>query len=202
MFSSLGREHSFVNPRWYRYCIFADISSGVVQVIGLGFSLRDICVTHNVRPKSDEGGHIIAIGVGIHALMLTAYLILFISALVNAGKACWEQEYSTFDHKDGVYRSLSWKFKLFVVALLIAALLLLVRDAYRTIGFVDSFDGGGSIESLFAIFDGLMVSVAVLGLVLLHPSYVFTDYSNEKDVCIETTSVTISFGKLARHSVI
>lgn len=162
----------------------------------------DIATTSNVGPMSDKGGYIIAVGIGIHALMVAVYLVVYIIALASAGLAAREQGYTTFNPDQGGYKSLTFRFKVFLAVLLSSALSLLIRDMYRTIGFVEGFDGGNRAEGSFALFDSLMVSQAVLGLVLLHPSYVFTDFDREKEVDSMSTSSSMSYEKLARRVII
>ncbi|KAH6659931.1 RTA1 like protein-domain-containing protein [Truncatella angustata] len=198
----LGREHSVVNPRWYRFFILADIISLATQLVGLGISMWDIAATYNAGPGSDKGGRVIAVGIGIHALLLTIFLVLFVVALVQAIFAYRELGYTTFNPEGGRYKSLQRRFKIFLAVLLIDVLCLLTRDVYRTIGFVEGFDGGTRIEGWFALFDGLVVSEAVLGLAVLHPSYVFTDYSKKQEADKLSTSSPISYGRLVRQSII
>lgn len=162
----------------------------------------DITARDTVGPDSDKGARIIAGGIGLHALVLTIFLILYSLALVQSMLAYREYGYTTFNAERGGFQKLSWKFKLFLVALLVGILCLLTRDVYRIIGFAKRFDGGTETEGWFALFDGLMISEAVLSFVVLHPSYVFTDYSREKDADKFKTTRSVSYGKLTRLAVV
>ncbi|KAM0819438.1 putative RTA1 like protein-domain-containing protein [Seiridium cardinale] len=197
----LGPEHSMINPRWYRLFIVADMISFAVQIAGLGVAIWDV-IAHGFGPGPDKAGRVIAVGVGIHVLMLTVFLVFYTIALIQAAMANQELGYTTFNPDRGGYGKLTWRFRIFLVALLVGVVCLVARGVYRTIGFVEGFDGGSRIEGWFALLDGLLTAEAVLGLVVLHPSYVFTDYSKEKEAGKLNVSRPVSYGKLARQVMV
>jgi hypothetical protein len=202
MLFCIGREHSIINPKWYRYFILADIAGFAVQIIGLGFSTVDIITTSTVRFQSSKGARILVVGIGIHGMALTIYLVFLITVLVLAFRAHHELGYTTFNPERGGYKGLSWRFRLFLVALLIGVVCLLTRDLYRMIDLVVGIDHGARSEAPFALLDGQMVSLSVLGLVTLHPSFVFTDYSRRKEADKLSMTTVVSYGNIARVAVI
>lgn len=199
----LGQEHSLINPSWYNYCIGADVLSFAVQVMGLAFAIWDVAGTGSVGQESDTGGRIIAGGTVIHALMLVVVLVIYVVALLKGYISWCETGYTTFNIERGGYKKCSTRFKVFLAAITVALLCLLARDVNRMIGFIQEFDGGNRNQARWAALDGLLVSEAVLGLVVLHPSYVFSDYNKKKKYSdgVRTPS-SASYGRLARQVIV
>ncbi|KAI1846724.1 hypothetical protein JX265_008972 [Neoarthrinium moseri] len=203
-FYVFGKEHSLIDPKWYASFVCIDAISLVLQVVGLVVAYWDIAAMNRVGLDSNNGGGVIAAGLVIQAIMLMIFLLLFSYAMAQGFVAWREFGYTTFNPRRGGYRRLGWPCILFLVVVVFSVCSLLARNIYRTVGFVRSFDGGNNSEAAFALCDGLLVSLAVLGLLVLHPSYVFSDYSKEKDADKLSSSASSgpSFGRIMQQGVV
>ncbi|KAI0136454.1 RTA1 like protein-domain-containing protein [Xylariales sp. AK1849] len=175
--SVIGNEHSVIDPKYYARFTYVNHVAFCIQAIGLCISIWNILASSGVGHNADKGGYVIAAGIGLQALTLGLFLILYTVILLSAYLAYREFGYTTFCAGRGGRKVLSCRFKIFLAVVLIAAICLLTRDLFRIIGFADGFDGGNRNEWSFALFDGLLISEAVMGLVVFHPAYVFTDYA-------------------------
>ncbi|KAK8124757.1 RTA1-domain-containing protein, partial [Apiospora kogelbergensis] len=175
----LGKEHSLLRPKWYFYLVYADLVGLVIQIVGLGLALSGISKT-GMGPHANSGGVVVAVGIGLHAATLAVFMVLFAVALCQA-YVTYRQHGSTTADVDlcvvglSSGRTLTTRFKGYLLIVALAVVCLLVRDLYRTIGLAQGFTTANVNEAIFALLDGFLVAEAVLGLVAFHPAWVLTD---------------------------
>jgi hypothetical protein len=186
----------------------ADITSFAIQLIGLSLAIWEMVTEDRIGNVAIRGGKIIAIGLAVHAAMLAVVLVIYIVALIKAYLSYREIGYTTLNSERGGYKKCTTRFKVFLGGILVAFFCLLGRDLYRMLGFISGFDGGNRNEARWSLLDGLLVSEAVLGMAVLHPSYIFSDFNKRKKykytdaVRSVRPPSTISYGRLARQAVV
>jgi RTA1 like protein len=166
----LGRKHSFLKPEWLtRIFITADIVCLVIQAVGGGLAFSSSSDTSGLGPNSENGIHIIVVGLAVQILSLAFFLMLFVSILARAASS----------RRDAAARAkaaetttvLPTRFKVFVVVLLVVSLCIMTRCIYRVVEFSGGLNSPlAENEGLFIGLDNVMVAVAFVGLVACHPA--------------------------------
>lgn len=201
-FSVLGKEHSLLDPKSYVHLIYLEYLGLVIQFIGFGVSIAGISKTAGLGADANTGGYIVAAGLGLHVLALASFLVVYSTGLIKAALTYCEFGCATLDPERG-YVVLGRRFKIFLAVLSISLVCLFTRGLYRIVGFAGGFDGGSRNEGLFALFDGLLVSQTVLGLVVFHPAYVFNDNDKTEQGCSGRASPEMyHVGEGVRHTIV
>ncbi|RYP28603.1 hypothetical protein DL767_007144 [Monosporascus sp. MG133] len=165
----LGTEHSLVDPSHHEKLLVVDGLGLVLQAAGLAasFSSRDLDLSTG---EGIVGGALVATGLAVQLLSLSASGALFGAVLFRASAAARERHHDRAG--PGYVALLGARVKDLVAVLAISLACLSVRGLYAIIAAASGFGVGGLArnEALFAGFDGLMVSQAVVGLVAVHPA--------------------------------
>ncbi|RYP47259.1 hypothetical protein DL768_006643 [Monosporascus sp. mg162] len=165
----LGTEHSLVEPSHHEKLLVVDGLGLLLQAAGLAvsFSSPDLDLLVGVGMV---GGALVATGLAVQLLALSASGALFGAVLFRASGAARERSH---DQAGPGYVAL-WgtRVKALVAVLAISLVSLSVRGLYAIIAVASGFGVGGLArnEALFTGFDSLMVSQAVVGLVAVHPA--------------------------------
>lgn len=175
---TIGKEHSLIDPGWYVYLIWPDLAGLGLQLVGLGLALSGISSTASLGPNANRGGVIVGVGIGLHAVTLAVFMILFAVVLCQAFSTYRTYGNRTTDMELGPAdsgRALTRRFKGYLIVVTLVVVCLLIRDLYWTIGLTQSFTKANVGEPMFALLDGFVVAEAVLGLVVFHPAWVLVD---------------------------
>ncbi len=190
----LGTEHSLVNPAHYPKLLIADVIGFTLQVAGLVVAFAGTSTqAAGLGPNAATGSLLVAIGLAVQLLSLSAFVVLFAVVLARASLAARDFGSTTFrvgrgdggggggggdnDGRRGVrgrgrgYVPLGPRFKAFIAMIVISLVCLLARYLYAGMAMLDGLGGDvAGDEALFAGFDGLMVAQAVVGVVAVHPA--------------------------------
>lgn len=174
----IGKEHSLIDPVWYVYLIWPDLAGLALQFVGLGLALSGISGTASLDPKTNQGGIIVAVGIGLHAVTMAVFMALFAVVLCQAISTYRKYGNRTTDmdlESEDSGKAMSRRFKGYLIVVTLVVVCLLVRDLYWAIGLTQSFTKANVGEPIFALFDGFLVAEAVLGLVVFHPAWVLVE---------------------------
>ncbi|RYP76922.1 hypothetical protein DL771_001475 [Monosporascus sp. 5C6A] len=166
----LGTEHSLVEPSHHEKLLVVDGLGLVLQAAGLAasFSSLDLDLSTGVGMV---GGALVVTGLVVQLLSLSVSGALFGAVLFRASATARERYHDQAG--PGNLAPLGARVKALVAVLVISLVSIAVRGLYAVIAAASRFGVGGFArnEALFAGFDGLMVSQAVVGLVAVHPAY-------------------------------
>ncbi|GME74662.1 unnamed protein product [Ambrosiozyma monospora] len=175
--TSMGGHFSPVKPQYLTMAfLFIDLVAFVLQIVG-----SCLAATKFDDNDSQTGADILAAGCGVELLSLVLSLFIwgeFWSKSYASYKSHGEKQFNIYYESIRLGRffvPLIWVFT-------IASLLLVVRTAYRLAEAVEGFTFDLTTKQIYPmILHALMVSLALLLLVILHPGYIFGKAPRFKD---------------------
>jgi len=168
---TFGTSFSRLKPQWYTWVfISCDIFSIVLQGAGGGVASA---ADHNQRSLLNAGNNLMIAGLAFQVFTLALFGLLAGEYALRVWKHKHELNPATYQLR----RTL--KFKLFIVALVIAYTSIMIRCVYRVAEMSGGW--GNSImqdEALFTALDSFMIAIAMIALNLFHPGMCFNDKRN------------------------
>ncbi|EIW64627.1 RTA1 like protein [Trametes versicolor FP-101664 SS1] len=166
----LGQEYSRLSPRLYSRIFFTcDFVALLVQAGGGGIAAS----TSNIK-TSEMGSNIMLGGIIFQLISLSVFCVLVAEYLVRRfkdrplGKATMND--STLTLTDTLRGPVEKPMRLLALGLCMEALFLYIRGIYRTVELADGWNGKViQTQSLFIVFDGVMVFLTMFTLNVFHP---------------------------------
>ncbi|CZR69887.1 related to RTA1 domain protein [Phialocephala subalpina] len=129
---------------------------GAITVIADNFSFEHV------------GINVVLAGLGLQV----ASLVIVLGLAADFSQRCWRKQ-DDLDEKFGVIRDRRY-FKGFILALLLATIVILVRSIFRVVELAGGFHGRlWNDEVAFMCFDGAMIAIACTCLTAFHPGLAF-----------------------------
>ncbi|KAI0766864.1 RTA1-domain-containing protein [Trametes elegans] len=162
-----GSEYSRLKPRLYsRIFLTCDIISLFIQGGGGGISATSM----DDPAKARLGSNIIIAGLVFQLISITIFCYL---AGEYAYRRSRNEPFRTPDAElswRASYSAVVGPMRKLMIALWVCTALIYIRSIYRLIEFADGFSGTiAHTQVLFNVFDGLMVTLAMLTLNAVHP---------------------------------
>ncbi|VDB99988.1 unnamed protein product [Peniophora sp. CBMAI 1063] len=160
----LGEGYSRLNQRWYtRIFLSCDIIALVIQGAGGG-----IASSANDKAGSDLGANIMLAGIIFQLVCIIIYTALAAEFLWHYVKDRPFRRAFVYEHRSQTPRRL----KIMLLGMCIMTVLLFIRSIYRTVELADGWDGVIiNTEWPFDIFDGAMITLAMITLNVIHPGF-------------------------------
>ncbi|KAI0825087.1 RTA1 like protein [Trametes gibbosa] len=169
----LGHEYSRLNPRLYSRIFFTcDLVALLVQAAGGG-----IAASSSNANTGQMGSDIMLGGIIFQLISLSVFCVLVGEYLVRRFKDRPLRKPSTMNDTDSIrtlvdeaWRPVGRPMRLLAIGLCIEATSLYIRGIYRTIELADGWNGQViRTQSLFVVFDGVMVFLTMFTLNVFHP---------------------------------
>ncbi|KAH9896934.1 RTA1 like protein-domain-containing protein [Cubamyces lactineus] len=178
MSARLGQRYSRLSPRLYsRIFLTCDIVALFIQAAGGGIAAS----TDNVK-TSRMGSNIMLAGIVFQLVSLTVFSTLLVEYLVRrhqdrpfSRSTVDETEYArvSVDSLKGPSLRHQKSMMRLAIALCIGTTFLYIRAIYRTVELADGWTGKViQTQSLFIVFDGVMVFSTMLILNICHPGLI------------------------------
>lgn len=155
---------SYFRPRVYTYVFIAgDFIALLLQAAGGGIASS----FHG--PTQKTGINIMIAGVAWQVFSLGVFAAFCTDFALRVRRA----PSSHFNVQFEDLRN-SWRFKCFLWSLGVATLTIFIRSVFRCAELSGGFNGSlANNEVTFMVLDGAMISIAVIGLTLLHPGLIW-----------------------------
>lgn len=156
-----GEHLSFFRPRTLAVVFMtSDFLSLILQAAG--GAIAEVATQNNDDPQA--GTDIMIAGLLLQAVSLGFFLLVWSTFMIRVLRGIPDQKY----YKMAIRRRPL--FKAFSLGLLLSTVLILTRSIYRVIELWGGFSGSvWNDEVDFIVLDGVMISLAVVLLTILHP---------------------------------
>ncbi|TEA16587.1 Uncharacterized protein C8034_v012383 [Colletotrichum sidae] len=177
---TLGPEHSVLAPHLYAAILIPlDALSLLLQIAGLAVGFRptpQVLSPTSTLTTSPAGAKIVTAGLVLHLATLTFAGLLLASVLLRAARSFRRYGYTTF-HRTVGYVALPPRFRILLVAVSSALVVLFGRLAFRVAEYAEGFAGALARdgEGMFVGLDGFLVAYALVAVVGCHPAVFLGD---------------------------
>ncbi|KAI0303342.1 RTA1 like protein-domain-containing protein [Multifurca ochricompacta] len=160
----LGPQYSRLTPRRYTIIfVSCDIISLVIQALGGG-----IASVSTSRSQAQAGSHIALGGTVFQLVAIIAYCALAAEFLFRYTRD--RPMRSARVPGEALRGMIDKRLRRMLIAMFIMTDFIVIRTVYRTVEFVDGWDGKViSTQWLFNVFDGAMIVLAMFTLNAFHP---------------------------------
>ncbi|KAI6127291.1 RTA1 like protein-domain-containing protein, partial [Pisolithus sp. B1] len=173
--SHLGPEYSRLSPKLYTliFCTF-DVICLIIQAVGGAMAANEV----NQNQNPDSGGNIMLIGVTIQLCAMAVYVLCAGEFLLRFLNNTPIRKNSTPVSEEKRHaKIMEWIIiRWLILGLVIQAFCLFVRAVYRSIELSNGWSGPIiSTQAYFNVFDGLMMTIAVYTMNLIHPGFFLSE---------------------------
>ncbi|KAH9975497.1 RTA1-domain-containing protein [Lactifluus volemus] len=178
----LGPQYSRLTPKLYAIVFLScDIVSLVVQ--GIGGTTVSVA---NTLKQANLGSHIALGGVLFQLVAITIYCALATEFLIRYTR---ERPIRHVPAGEDYRGKVDIPLKRMLYAMSVMTGFIFLRTIYRTAEFLDGFQGTiASTQPLFVIFDGAMITLAMVTLNIFHPGDLLQNPQLESDYYHDPTS--------------
>lgn len=167
----LGPQYSRLSPKFYAliFCSF-DVLCLIIQAVGGAYAAGEV----NQGQNPDKGGNIMLIGVILQLCAMALYVLCageFILRFLNDTPV--RKGSITISKEKRYAKIMEWNnIRWLILGLVIQIFCLFVRATYRTVELSKGWSGPIiSTQAYINVFDGLMMTIALYTMNLIHPSF-------------------------------
>ncbi|KIK24694.1 hypothetical protein PISMIDRAFT_678065 [Pisolithus microcarpus 441] len=167
----LGPQYSRLSPKFYAliFCTF-DVICLIIQVVGGAYAAGEV----NRSQNPDKGGNIMLLGVILQLCAMALYVLCAGEFILRFLNDIPVRKNSMTVSKEKRYANIiEWNIiRWLILGLAIQIFCLFVRATYRTVELSKGWSGPIiSIQAYINVFDGLMMTIALYTMNLIHPSF-------------------------------
>ncbi|KAI6162722.1 RTA1 like protein-domain-containing protein, partial [Pisolithus thermaeus] len=174
--SHLGPEFSRLSPKLSSFLnsLTQDVICLVIQAVGGAMAANEV----NQNQNPDDGGNIMLIGVTVQLCAMALYVLCageFLLRFLN-NTPIRKNSIPVSEEKRHA-KIMEWIIiRWLMLGLVIQAFCLFVRAVYRTVELSNGWSGPIiSTQAYFNVFDGLMMTIAVYTMNLIHPGFFLSE---------------------------
>ena len=160
-----GTQYSYFRPRTYTIVFVTfDITSLIVQAVG-----GSLTASAETEADRQKGVDVLIAGLTFQAFSLAGFMVMSAWFIRNVRNGQNGNRNPAFEQLRSTRR-----FKLFLWAVIIAAVAIFIRCVYRVIELAEGFSGPiANAEVPFQILEGPMIMIAMICMTIWHPGLVF-----------------------------